>query len=348
MEFIAEYGMFLAKTVTAVVALLIIIGAVAAISSRHKATAKEHVEVKHLNQKFEGMAHLLESATMQKKEMKHREKERKKQAKAEKKAEKKQQSSEPGAHKKRIYVLDFDGDIRGSEVASLREEITAILTVATPQDEVLLKLESTGGLVHAYGLAASQLQRIKDKKVPLTAAVDKVAASGGYMMACVADKIIAAPFSIIGSIGVLTQIPNFHRLLKKHDIDFEQVTAGEFKRTVTIFGETTDKAREKLKEEVEETHVLFKDFIKQQRPALEVEKVATGEHWLGSRALELGLVDELRTSDDYMLACSEHAEIYEVTYTTKQTIIEKLGALMSMALRTRQDPLSSADRTHIV
>ncbi|MDH3695003.1 MAG: protease SohB [Gammaproteobacteria bacterium] len=213
---------------------------------------------------------------------------------------------------------------------------------------MLLKLESTGGLVHAYGLAASQLQRIKDKKVPLTAAVDKVAASGGYMMACVADRIIAAPFSIIGSIGVLTQIPNFHRLLKKHDIDFEQVTAGEFKRTVTVFGETTDKAREKLKEEVEETHVLFKDFIKQQRPALEVEKVATGEHWLGSRALELGLVDELRTSDDYMLTSSDHADIYEVTFTTKQTVIEKLAALMSMTLRARQNPLTATDRTPII
>jgi serine protease SohB len=345
MEFVAEYGMFLAKTVTAVVAILVVIGAVAAISARHKTAAKEHVEVKHLNQKFEGMARLLESATMPKKEMKQREKTRKKQAKA----EKKKLSSEADSHKKRIYVLNFDGDIRGSDVASLREEVTAVLTVATPEDEVLLRLESTGGLVHAYGLAASQLQRVKDKKIPLTAAVDKVAASGGYMMACVADKIIAAPFSIIGSIGVLTQIPNFHRLLKKHDIDFEQITAGEFKRTVTLFGETTDKAREKLKEEVEETHVLFKDFIKQQRPALEVEKVATGEHWLGSRALELGLVDELRTSDDYLLVSSEQADIYEITYTTKQTIIEKLASLMCMALRSRQHHLPATnDRTPMV
>ncbi len=345
MEFVTEYGMFLAKTVTAVVAILVIVGAVAAISARHKTAAKEHVEVKHLNQKFEGMAHLLESATMPKKEMKEREKKRKKQAKA----EKKKLSADADSHKKRIYVLNFDGDIRGSEVASLREEVTAVLTVATPQDEVLLRLESTGGMVHAYGLAASQLQRVKDKKIPLTAAVDKVAASGGYMMACVADKIIASPFSIIGSIGVLTQIPNFHRLLKKHDIDFEQITAGEFKRTVTLFGETTDKAREKLKEEVEETHVLFKDFIKQQRPALEVEKVATGEHWLGSRALELGLVDELRTSDDYLLASSEYADIYEVTYTTKQTIIEKLASLMSLAMRSHQNPLpANNDRAPMV
>ncbi|MDF5637600.1 protease SohB, partial [Vibrio parahaemolyticus] len=180
-----------------------------------------------------------------------------------------------------LFVLDFNGSIDAKEVASLREEITAILAVAREGDEVLLRLESGGGMVHGYGLASSQLDRIKAAGLPLTISVDKVAASGGYMMACVADKIVSAPFAIVGSIGVIAQIPNFNKLLKKHDIEYEQLTAGEYKRTLTMFGENTDKARDKFKQELEETHVLFKDFIRERRPSLDLDKVATGEHWFG-------------------------------------------------------------------
>ena len=148
------------------------------------------------------------------------------------------------------------------EVESLREEITAIISIANPsKDKVLIRLESGGGVVHGYGLAASQLQRIKSAGIPLSVAIDKVAASGGYMMACVADEILAAPFAIVGSIGVIAQIPNFNKILKKNDVEFEQITAGEFKRTLTLFGENTDKAREKFREEIEQTHDLFKTTL---------------------------------------------------------------------------------------
>ena len=232
-------------------------------------------------------------------------------------------------NKKRLFILDFQGDLRGSEVAALREEVTAVLLVAREQDEVLLRLESTGGMVHAYGLAASQLSRIREKKIKLTIAVDKVAASGGYLMACVGDRILAAPFAIIGSIGVITQMPNFSRLLKKHDIDYEQVTAGEFKRTVTMFGETTDKARQKLKEEVEDTHMLFKDFVKEQRPVVDLEKVATGEYWLGTRAHTLNLIDELCTSDDHLMSLRNEVDLYEVHYKIRQKFSDKVFSLFS-------------------
>ena len=211
-------------------------------------------------------------------------------------------------------MIDFKGDIRATEVTSLREEITAILTVATTGDEVLVKLESAGGTVHGYGLAASQLKRIRDKGIHLTIAVDKVAASGGYMMACVAHKIIAAPFAIIGSVGVLAQMPNFNRLLKKHDIDFEEITAGKYKRTLTLFGENTDEDREKMREELADIHLLFKEFIHENRSQVDVEKIATGEHWHGKRALELKLVDELRTSDDYLSSSVNTADIFEIDY----------------------------------
>jgi len=326
MEFIADYGLFLAKTTTVLVALVALIGFVAATLMRHRNLSPEHIEVKPLNDRYREMSEVLRGAMLPKIVLKKAQKADKKKRKSENKKAKKQTSEA----RKRIFVLDFHGDIRGSEVALLREEITAVLLVAGEQDEVLLRLESVGGMVHAYGLAASQLARLREKNIPLTVAVDKVAASGGYLMACVGERILAAPFAIIGSIGVITQIPNFSRLLKKHDIDYEQVTAGEFKRTITMFGETTDKARQKLKEEVEETHTLFKDYVKEQRPIIDLEQVATGEYWLGTRALALNLVDELRTSDDYLMQMHESADLFEVRYTVKQKLADKIFGIFSV------------------
>jgi len=244
-------------------------------------------------------------------------------SKQDKKTEKK--SAKSAEAKKRLFVLNFNGDIKASQVDALRQEITTVLLVANSEDEVVVRLESPGGVVHGYGLAASQLQRIRDQKIPLTIIVDKVAASGGYMMACVADKILAAPFAIIGSIGVVMQLPNFHRLLDKNNIEFEQLTAGEYKRTLTMFGKNTDKAREKVLEELEEVQVLFKDFISQHRPQVDINQVATGEHWFATKAIEYRLVDALQTSDDYLLKKSTDHDLYEITYKTKPSLAQKFG-----------------------
>lgn len=334
MEFLFEYLAFLAKAVTLVIAIIAVISVIAHSMQHAKELAtQEHIEVKKLNNRFEGMQQAFENQLLNPEEQKQQQKAEKKKLKAEQKAQKalaKKSSgdsaeTEPSETKKRIFVLDFDGDIRAHAVENLREEISAILTVAKPSDEIFLRLESPGGVVHGYGLAASQIQRIKDANIPLIASVDKVAASGGYMMACVADKIVAAPFSIIGSIGVVAQLPNFHRLLKKHDIDFEQHTAGDYKRTVTMFGENTDDDRAKFKQELEDTHGLFKDFVAEHRPALDIDKVATGEHWHGTQALDLGLVDELRTSDDYLLAAHREHELYHVKFVAKKTLGQKFG-----------------------
>ena len=241
-------------------------------------------------------------------------------------------------------MLDFEGDIRATAVASLRQEISAILTMAGGGDEVVVRLESGGGVVHGYGLAASQLQRIRERKIPLTVTVDKVAASGGYMMACVADRLIAAPFAIIGSIGVLAQLPNLHRLLQKHEVDFEQLYAGEYKRTLTLFGENTDKAREKMQQELEETHGLFKDYVKAQRPRLDIDKVATGEHWLGTRALELGLVDRLQTSDDYLMAARRDAQLILLNYAGRKTFLDRFAELVGVQWPRRSGPAEGLDR----
>jgi len=322
LHLLADYGLFFAKTITIVLAVFAIFAGIIVIASRGK--IRDIISINNINEKFNVMQRTMEEEILSKKMLKENAKESKKL--------KKQQKNKKEKLKKRIYVIDFDGDIRASQVNQLREEVTAILTVATPKDEVLIRLESPGGLVHAYGLAASQLHRIKEHKIPLTVAVDKVAASGGYLMACVANKILCAPFAIIGSIGVLIQLPNFNRLLKKHHIDYEQITAGEHKRTLSLFGENTDKGREKIKEEIEETHQIFKDFIHQHRHKLDVDKIATGEHWLGSKAHELKLVDEITTSDNYLLTQNEKADIFLVEYISKKTLGDKLTNVFQRTL----------------
>ncbi len=318
MEFLSEYGLFIAKTATIVIAVLIIVAGIVAILTKGKDKDKGKLSIKNINEKFEKMADTLHTAILDKKELKELHK-------TEKKAQKKHDKD---TDKKRhnIFVINFDGDMRASQVNALRDEITAILTVAKLGDEVLLCLESPGGMVHAYGLAASQLQRIKDKHILLTVCVDKIAASGGYLMACVADKIIAAPFAIIGSIGVVGQLPNFHRLLKKNNVDFEQLTAGEYKRTLTMFGENTDKARKKFVEDLDGIHQQFKDFIADHRPQVNIDTIATGEHWLAKRAFELRLVDSLSTSDDYLLTASKKADLYAVKCHKKKSLSERITA----------------------
>jgi serine protease SohB len=322
MENLAEYGLFFAKFMTVILVLVVVAGGLFIMIFRSRAGLDGQLNITNLNRKFEAMDFMLKSQILSRKEFK-------KAVREHKAGLKKKEKETTAGKRKRIYVIDFRGDIRATEVASLREEITAILTVATENDEVLVTLESAGGTIHGYGLAASQLKRIRDKGIALTIAVDKIAASGGYMMACVANRIIAAPFAIIGSVGVLVQIPNFNRLLKKHDIDFEEITAGEYKRTLTLFGENTEKDREKMREELAEAHKLFKDFIHENRSQVDVEKIATGEYWYGRRALELRLVDELRTSDDYLSASVAAADIFEIDYARKKPLSEKIFSIGS-------------------
>ncbi|AGB82675.1 Probable protease sohB [Serratia rubidaea] len=323
MEFISVYGLFLAKVATVVIA----IGALALLAvslGQRKSQQKGELRLTDLGEQYRDMQRDMRLARMDAAEQKIWNKQFKKQTKADDKLKK--QRAKAGAveaGKPCLYVLDFKGSMDAHEVSSLREEVSAVLAVATAQDEVLLRLESPGGVVHGYGLAASQLERLRNGGIRLTVAVDKVAASGGYMMACVADRIVAAPFAIIGSIGVVAQIPNFHRLLKKNNVDVELHTAGQFKRTLTLFGENTDEGREKFREELNETHLLFKQFVHQQRPSLDIDSVATGEHWLGTQAREKGLVDAVGTSDDLLIAEMETHEVIGVRYTRHKRLIDR-------------------------
>ncbi|MGB1580677.1 MAG: protease SohB [Nevskiales bacterium] len=315
-----QYGLFLAKTLTIVIAVVFVLVMVANLRRHLKEHADEHLDIKHLNKRYEHMAEALNHELLNADQQKARAKEQKAEAKQRKKAAKLGKTED----RNRTFVIDFDGDIRASAVDHLREEISAVLQVAKPEDEVLIRLESPGGMVHGYGLAASQMRRIRDAGIKLTASVDKVAASGGYMMACVADQIIAAPFAVIGSIGVVAQLPNFNRLLKEKNIDFELHTAGEYKRTLTLFGENTDEARDKFQHELEETHSLFKQFVSENRPQVNIDEVATGEHWYATQAVDKQLVDELKTSDDYLLQASRNRELYSVKFKVHKTLQEKV------------------------
>jgi len=318
--FFAEYGMFLLKVATIVIAIIAVIAA-AAVSSRK--ASEDGLEVESINKKYRNLAGSLRQAVLNKADQKQAAKAEKKRAKK----EEKDASSRP-----RTFVIDFKGDLKASAVPSLREEVNAVLDVATEADNVIVRLENHGGVVHEHGLAASQLARIRDHGIDLTVCVDKVAASGGYLMACVASKIYAAPFAILGSIGVLAQIPNFNRMLDNHGVDFEQVTAGKYKRTVTMFGENTDEDRAKLKEDLEDVHSLFKAAVSRYRPDLDLDKVATGEHWYGTRALELGLADEIKTSDEVVAELIGERELFQVTYKVKQPLPKRLLANIDSTL----------------
>jgi serine protease SohB len=316
-----QLGLFAAKAIIIALMILIVLLAFFILLAKSKEKIKGRLMIKNLNLKYDEAKQAILAETLSKKQFKQFLKTKKVEEKSKKLSE----------HKlKNIFVLNFQGDMKASEVGSLSEVITAILNVATPDDEVVLRLESPGGMVHGYGLAAAQLMRLRARQIPLIVTVDKMAASGGYLMACVANKIFAAPFAIIGSIGVVVQLPNFHRLLKDKHIDFELHTAGEFKRTITLFGENTEAGREKLQHEIEDIHGLFKQLIQEHRPQIDIQQVATGEHWLGQQALQLNLVDEIKTSDDYLLEHSQRAHLFEVSYEVKKPLLQRMSNTASL------------------
>ena len=330
MEFLAEYASFLAKTVTLVVAILVVLVMLAALRGKGRRRSAGQLQISKLNDFYKGLRETLEQSLLSKDQLKAL---RKQTGKSDKKLKKHPED------KPRVFVLDFDGDIKASATESLRHEITALLTLATPADEVVLRLESGGGMVHSYGLASSQLARIRQAGIPLTVCIDKVAASGGYMMACIGQKIISAPFAILGSIGEVAQLPNVNRLLKKHDIDYEVLTAGEYKRTLTVFGENTEKGREKFQQDLDITHQLFKNFVAQYRPQLAIDQVATGEVWLGVAAVDMLLVDELKTSDEYLSERAKQAQLFHLHYAQRKSLQERVGLAASTSAERVVDSL---------
>ncbi len=315
MDFIYEYGSFLLKSVTVIISFA---ACIAIASSGKRRNEKGELKVTSLSDHYLDLGAAVKSAIGVK-------------TKKEKKKDK----------EGNVFVVDFSGDVKASQVSSLREELSAILHVASPSDEVVVKVDSGGGYVHSYGLASAQLERVKSRGVPLTVCIDSVAASGGYMMACVADKIVSSPFAVVGSIGVVAQVPNFHRLLKKNDIDFEILTAGEHKRTLTMLGENTDEAREKFSDDLVDTHSLFKEFISDHRPMVDIDKVSDGDVWYGCRAMDNNLVDVLLTSDEYILEKIKESNVFKVEYQKNKSLAQKVGAISGAASSAVIDRLTS-------
>ena len=336
-DFLFEYGLFATKALTIVLGILITLAFfVAIVLSRKKEKEESYLEIENINDKFEDLQDNLESEILSKSDYKKLQKLRKKEKKQEEKAKKKSNKQDNvkllEEERPRVFVLRFCGDLTASPVENLREEITAILMVAKETDEVLILLESGGGIVHNYGLAAAQLQRIKEKNIKLVASVDLIAASGGYMMACVANTIIAAPFAIVGSIGVLAQLPNFNKLLQKHNIDIEHHTSGEYKSTLTMLGKNTDKGRDKFIAELEDTHKLFKEFVKNNRSQVDSKKISTGEYWYGLQAMDLNLIDGIKTSDNYLIEkCKDH-DVFSVEYKIHESLKEKIHNILSKSV----------------
>lgn len=314
LDALVQLSFFTAKALIVIIMILILFAGILALFSRGKEKKQGKITIKNLKEHYSDVKDTLLEVIMSKKGFKKFKKAQKADLK----------NKDENEEKPNVYVINFHGDIKASQVTALREEVTAIIGIAKPHDEVFLRLESPGGMVHAYGLAAAQLLRLREHHIPLTVSVDKVAASGGYLMAAIANKILAAPFAIVGSIGVIFQLPNFNRLLKEKNIDFEQVTAGNFKRTLTVFGENTEEGREKLHQEMEDIHRLFKNVVHEYRNHLDIEKVATGEHWLAKQAIEFNLVDEIKTSDDYLLEKSKTSNLFEINYHVKKSFSEKL------------------------
>lgn len=337
MEQIIEFLLFFLKTAVIVVAILIVISNIIAASLKSKDEDKNKVKFKNKSKEYKKRKLHTDLLFLDSKSAKKLKKENDKKSKLEEKDLEKNKKTT-----KKLFLITFDGDIKASQSEQLSNEISYILECAKPQDEVLVKLESPGGMVSGYGLAASELKRIKSAGIKLNVVVDKVAASGGYMMACVADHIMAAPFSIIGSIGVVAQIPNFNKLLKKNDIDYEIVTAGKYKRTLTVFGENTEEGRSKFKDQLEDIHILFKNFVVSNRPKLKdnIEDVATGEYWFGEQCLEKNLIDEIMTCEDFLFKNKDNFEIYEVSTEKKKSMLEKLAESTANIIVQRLEHLS--------
>ena len=340
MEYLLDYLLFLAQAVTVVVAVLVVLSGVASVSARFQGAERGgHLEVKKLNDRLEELKSGLQQALLDSSTYKKQRKRDAKAAKQRAKVERAEAAKADSEHRKRVFVLDFHGDLQASAVHDLTTELTAVLTLADDRDEIVVKVESPGGLVHGYGLAASQLDRVREHGVPLVVAVDKVAASGGYLMAAVADRVVAAPFAVVGSIGVVAQGPNVHRRLKKHDVDVEVLTAGKFKRTLTVLGENTEEGRKKFIEDLEDTHALFQEFVAARRPQLDMATVATGETWHGQRAMDLKLVDELCTSDEYLVRSCETADVFSVRWVEHKKPLERIMAKVETGVQNIVDQL---------
>ena len=235
--------------------------------------------------------------------------------------------------KSNLYYLEFEGDIQASEAAKLKQEILVCLQVAKPTDVFLILVESSGGSVSNYGDLYSVMEMIKKRGHTLWVAIDRVAASGGYLISLPADKIFATPFALIGSIGVLSEVPNFGGLLDKYGVKMEEYTAGERKMNISMFRENGEEQKEHHRKKLGKIHELFKAQLVKYRGGLiekkgvDIGELMEGDFWMGENAFELGLVDELKSSVEILLDEKDHFNILKVNYHNEPKMAGIMGML---------------------
>jgi serine protease SohB len=214
-----------------------------------------------------------------------------------------------------IAVVSFDGDVRATKRKIVSALIDELIVNKDKLSEAVVVVNSPGGSVAEYGLLYAEMERIRAAGISLTVCIDTYAASGGYLMSLPANRIVAAPFAFVGSVGVVAYSPNIHRLLKKHDIEPRLFTAGEFKRTVTLIGDDDEEAKQHFQHQLESLHGLFLAAVKKYRTGANFEKIGTGDHWTAeeSQTQNLGLVDHIATSREYLLKLNADRDLVHLS-----------------------------------
>ncbi|WP_343192796.1 S49 family peptidase [Buchnera aphidicola (Taiwanaphis decaspermi)] len=224
--------------------------------------------------------------------------------------------------KSNLYILDYNDKIKKNKIKKLREEISSIILVAKKNDEVLLRLENTSDIVYEYGLVIAQLQRLRKKGIKLIISIDKIVSNGGYIIACVADHISASPFSIIGPINIVVNIPNIDKYTQTSNLNNQLNDCNTFTK-LTLIKNNTKIYVNKIFNKLDIKKYIRNSFIKDMRPSLNLNKIFNQNYWIGENAINEKLIDSINTSDDILFSKKDTHNLLKIKYVYKSNIVEK-------------------------
>ncbi len=238
----------------------------------------------------------------------------------------------------RLAVLRFQGlrDLNASGDQRLSEAIDEVLVNRDHFEEAVVIIDSPGGTTHGYGHAYALLERLSASGLKVTACIDRIGASGGYLMALPADRILAGPFAIVGSVGVVAGIPNVKRLLEEKGVSYRLFVAGDKKRVVHFADDDGPEVREYMDEKLAGIHTQFLQAVEKHRgDRVKLDEVRSGDHWSAEESVEkgLGLVDELQTSAEYLL--ERNREVALVMIERRVDITERFAGYLAARLSAR-------------
>jgi protease-4 len=245
-----------------------------------------------------------------------------------------------------IAVIHLEGTIQGGTgLGATPEYILDQLDKALADDNVkaiLLRIDSPGGTVAASQEIALAVKRASEKK-PVVVSVGDICASGGYMVASQADEIIASPGSSVGSIGVIMEVANVEELLNKVGISFTTLTTGAYKDAGSPYRSLTETETAMLNEQLTVIYDQFITDVAEGRdlPETKVRELATGWVWLGSEALDLGLVDSLGNYNDAVKRTAELGGIKGEPNIVSYEYVDPLSGLWSTLLGAKAEQLDA-------